>query len=397
MSAHRIKVIFYDQATAMGGSLMVLSHLFKELDRSRINPMLVTALSMEELNGLFDQEDIVWAKKAPFNYATRIKWESISARMLIPARLVAYTHTLAEILFNSLFQLQLLMLLYKKKVDLIHINNGFLPFFIAWILRVPAIFHCHGLQTRQRSRLVNKLLFRCRAFIAISQAVSSSAMVAGYPKEKIKLIYNPAPLGPEDSKFVLRRKLGIPQARMIVTHVGRLVPWKGQLQFLQAFARIDSRGKNLLALIVGDSGEGFSDEYKRQLLRFVEEHSLAAKVRFTGHVTNALSIMAASDIVVHSSIEPEPFGLVITEAMSAGVATIASDLGAPSEIIEHGVDGLIVSPLNAEELGSAIQFLLDNDVVRNSFAERGKQKAASLYSASTYANKVTELYEECLK
>lgn len=396
MNKRRLNIVFYDQATAMGGSLMVLSHLFKELDRSRVNPMLVTALSMNELEGLFNQEDVIWAKKAPLNYATRIKWETASAGTFLPTRAVAYAHTLAEILFNSIFQLQLLLLLRRKKIDLIHINNGFLPLFIAWILRVPSIFHCHGLQSSERSGLVSKFLFKSRAFIAISQAVSTSATVAGYPKEKIKLIYNPAPLGPSESKLALRRKLGIPEVGLVVTHVGRLVPWKGQLQFLQAFARIDSRGKSILALIVGDSGEGFSDEYRRQLQQFVEEHSLTNKVRFTGHATNVLSIMAASDIVVHSSIEPEPFGLVITEAMSAGAAIIASDLGAPREIIHHGFDGLIASPLNAEELGAAIQCLIDDDGIRNSLAEQGRQKAASLYSASIYANKITELYEECV-
>src|SRR5262249_4657675 len=155
-------------------------------------------------------------------------------------------------------------------------------------------------------------------------------------------------------------KYGVPEGAVVLAHVGRVIRWKGQLEFLKAFSRMAALCPEAFVLVVGDDVEEFSSEYPRSLRELVAEHGLKDRVVFTGYVANVLSLMSAADIVVHSSIHPEPFGLVITEAMAAGAAVVAARLGAPTEIVTHGVTGLLIDPENEQEFAAALVALVEN-------------------------------------
>jgi len=100
------------------------------------------------------------------------------------------------------------------------------------------------------------------------------------------------------------------------------------------------------------------------------------------------------DILVHASIEPEPFGLVITEAMVHGVPVIAANTGAPLEIIRHGVTGFVVDPNDTEQLTSRIVDLATDSELRRRIGERGRRDALDRFNAPSYAKRFEDLYDQ---
>jgi glycosyltransferase involved in cell wall biosynthesis len=107
---------------------------------------------------------------------------------------------------------------------------------------------------------------------------------------------------------------------------------------------------------------------------------LAERVGFTGFVSAVAPAMRALDIVVHASTEPEPFGLVIAEAMACGRAVIASAAGGATEIIEDGVDALTHRPGDVSALARLIAQLAGDAALRQRLGH-----AAALASAQRFA------------
>lgn len=129
----------------------------------------------------------------------------------------------------------------------------------------------------------------------------------------------------------------------------------------------------------------------------MREKKLDGRVIFTGQVSNIMELMSYSDVVVHSSIEPEPFGLVIIEGMSAGAAVIAARLGAPVEIIEHGETGLLVDPKDPVEFADALRVLVQDAQFRERIARAGQIAARERYSPELFARRVEGVYDRVLK
>ena len=88
---------------------------------------------------------------------------------------------------------------------------------------------------------------------------------------------------------------------------------------------------------------------------------MSDRVILTGVRSDIPRIMAASDIVVHSASEPEPFGRVIVEAMAAGRPVVATAAGGVLDIIEDQVTGLLVPSKNVTLMAKAIQQFLQNE------------------------------------
>ncbi len=115
-------------------------------------------------------------------------------------------------------------------------------------------------------------------------------------------------------------------------------------------------------------------------------------VIITGFVKNVQSFYQLMDVCVHTSIEPEPFGLVITEAMAYGVPVVASDRGAPKEIIKHGVDGFIVDPEETGKLAETIIQLLSDEDLRCKIGDKGSESVRRDYNLTNYSQLIKRVY-----
>lgn len=398
-SAQRTRIVFFDEAVAFGGSVVVLAHLLDNLDRTRFQPFVVTSLDAPSIRKLFRSEDVLCWFQPRLSYAHRIRWMSkcpISAEWA--RRLWAYLFTGIAFLANLPGHIRLFAKVWLTHPDIIHVNNGREGLMAAKFFRFPFVLHFHGM-THGFIYGTYDVRFAAAAFVSISKFITDEAIKLGVPADRITDIPNPAPRfeRSEVDRAAWRSKFGLKDEMVAFAHVARVIRWKGQLEFLQAFAIAAPKCPDAVALIVGDDVEGLSAEYPKSLRAVVAEAGLQDRVIFTGHVENIVSLMSAMDVVVHSSIDPEPFGLVITEAMAAGTAVIAARLGAPIEIVEHGVSGLLVDPKDSIEFAHAIESLAKDPQTRQKLGEEGQRMARTRYAPELFAERIQAVYDAILQ
>ena len=132
-------------------------------------------------------------------------------------------------------------------------------------------------------------------------------------------------------------------------------------------------------VIVG--GALFGEEaYEEKLKELTRELGIADRVTFAGHLDDVPKVMAACDVVVHCSTAPEPFGLVIVEAMMVGTPVIASAAGGAREIVVHGETGLLTPPGDENTLASAIRSNLDQPIRSATMSGKAKERAIQKFS-----------------
>jgi glycosyltransferase involved in cell wall biosynthesis len=135
--------------------------------------------------------------------------------------------------------------------------------------------------------------------------------------------------------------------------VGRLQPWKGQHLLVQAVAELRDAGVDASALVVGGEAFGESAGFERALHEQVRNLCLEGCVHFTGHVEDPTPYLHAGDVCVNAS-DGEPFGIVLLEAMAAGLPVVAVDRAGPREIVQPGTTGVLIEQATVWELRSAL-------------------------------------------
>lgn len=169
--------------------------------------------------------------------------------------------------------------------------------------------------------------------------------------------------------------------------IARLSPWKGQDVFLRAFAEAFG-GTDASARLVGSALFG-ENEVQEQLRQLVLELGIEQQVEFRGFREDVVGELLELDIAVHASTIPEPFGLVVLEAMATGVPIIAADEGGPAEVITSGVDGLLVRPRDPSALAAALRQLAGDADLRAALAAAGRTTASAYTPERTAAGIVT--------
>jgi len=177
----------------------------------------------------------------------------------------------------------------------------------------------------------------------------------------------------------LRRAAGVPTDAPLISLVGRLQPWKGQREFLRAAALVARSHPTARFAIVGGAILGWEGDYPHELKRLAVSLGIDEQVIFTGHTEDVPRWLAASDIVVNAS-DPEPFGLVVIEAMAAGCAVVALATGGPRDIIEDGRTGVLCRGRSPEELAAPIDRLIENPMLRVGIGAAARERIARHFS-----------------
>lgn len=181
---------------------------------------------------------------------------------------------------------------------------------------------------------------------------------------------------------------------VVVGHFARLQRWKGGEVFLRAAAETARRRPDARFVVVGGALYGWEEEYASSLPALAHELGIADRVAFLGHRTDALSVMAACDVVAHASLRPEPLGLVVLEAMALGRAVVATRTGGPEELIEHGVTGMLVRPGDPTGLSDAIGELANDEGVRHRLGTAASRTVRERWSAERMAEQFAALYAD---
>ncbi|MEE4718155.1 glycosyltransferase [Pseudomonas alliivorans] len=229
------------------------------------------------------------------------------------------------------------------------IAHRFKPVYIALLaarLPVIGVHHAFG-DYQRRSRKLFANLFRKRlSLLGVSDSVRDDMRksLPAWPAERIETLYNRIDVeqlqGSQFSAEDARVELGLSPSAWIVGNVGRLHPDKDQATLLRGFAlALPSLPENSQLVILG---KGRLGESLKELAR---ELGIGANVLFLGQVADARRYFKAFDVFALSS-DHEPFGMVLLEAMVAGVPVVATSCGGAREVVE---DVGLLFPLGDEQ------------------------------------------------
>jgi glycosyltransferase involved in cell wall biosynthesis len=172
----------------------------------------------------------------------------------------------------------------------------------------------------------------------------------------------------------IRAQIGAGDAKLVGVF-GRLSLWKGQAVFIDAIAKLPGT----IGVIIG--GPLFGHEaFAAELTQKVAALGLQDRIRFLGFRDDIPALMAAMDIIVHSSIAPEPFGRVVVEGMLAGKPVVASSAGGVLEIIENDKTGYLYKPGDADALAGTLQIILDDPAKADMVADAGRARAQKTFT-----------------
>jgi glycosyltransferase involved in cell wall biosynthesis len=190
-----------------------------------------------------------------------------------------------------------------------------------------------------------------------------------------------------EERRALRAELGLPQEGFVVALFGRVKKFKGQHLLLDAMAQLLGAGVEVNALIVGRAMEkGYLAEQQRR----AGLPPLAGHVHFRDFMENPQRPMQACDCVLLAS-EEETFGLVLAEAMRAGVAVIGSDRGGVPEIIDHGKTGLLFRSGDSADLAEQLRRYIEEPALKEANAAAGKADADRRFDEADHFERLRQL------
>ncbi|MDO5102170.1 MAG: glycosyltransferase [Lautropia sp.] len=193
-------------------------------------------------------------------------------------------------------------------------------------------------------------------------------------------------LSSSDERGMSEAEDGQAEGSILLLFVGRLVEHKNLPRLLMAFARLlDSRPAARLLLAGGGPLE-------QPLQQQIQALGLGGKAILLGERDDVPTLMAAADIVVLPSLR-EGLSNVILEAMALGRPVIGTRVGGTPEIIEDGMNGLLVEATDVPALSEAMQRLIDDAELRQRIGMAGQQRVSEHYSPEAMVEAMWREYE----
>lgn len=187
----------------------------------------------------------------------------------------------------------------------------------------------------------------------------------------------------------VRASLGIAPDRPVALTVGSLTPQKSQDVLLRAMAAARGAAPGALLLIAGEG------RLREPLERLHSELGLGDTVRFLGARGDVPDLMEACDVFVLSSSR-EGLSVTLLEAMRAGRAALATDVGGNREAVADGVTGRVVPVGDVTRMATALVELLASPSPRAAFGEAGRARWRERFTATRMVAATEALYREAL-
>ena len=366
-SASGTAIAFCENGAGYGGAVISLAAFLEQLPAT-YSAHLYTALATPPYQQLARLG--AWRQLRPVSLLNRARLE----RSGIP-----FASTVDN-LFNMLpTALRYYFAFKRDRIALVYLNNDAVCNIAAAVAArmagLPTILHARGFHGDSRgSRWV---LGNVRHCIAVSTAVREGLLALGMRPEQCTVVaegldltqFRPRPPSP-----ALRAELGIDEGQPVITRVGGLVDWTGQDVLLDAAPAILARHPGAHILLVG-AAYGADRAFADMIAARSASAAFGGRVRLLGGRADVAEILALSTVVLHASTKPEPFGRTFLEGMALGKAVIASNEGGPLDVIEHGVDGLLIAPRDPSILSAAVLRLLEDPALAASLGHNAARTA----------------------
>lgn len=183
-----------------------------------------------------------------------------------------------------------------------------------------------------------------------------------------------------------RAEFGLTDDDIVVGYVGNFAFGKGHVQLIHAFDTVRRRVPNAKLILAGSGNLQEVDDAVGRL-------GLGRRIVFAGWREDAAAVYNAMDIFVQPSLS-EAFSQVLVEAMGCGLPVIATNIGGAAEVIENGVDGILIDPNDIDAIAREVIDLATDVNSRSEIAERGRRNVRERFSAEMMVERHIELYEK---
>jgi phosphatidylinositol alpha-mannosyltransferase len=273
--------------------------------------------------------------------------------------------------------------------EVVHVHEPLSPstsMLVARATTAPVVATFHAGHDRSRlmraaAPILRSTYARIDARIAVSHA-AADFLATAFPGP-VEIVPN----GVEVERFARATRVatGLPVGRRILW-VSRLDPQKGFPLLVRAFAGLAREIPDLHLVVVGDG----RDRNAVDLLA----PDVRARVAMLGAIANAElpAYLAGADVFAAPAVGHESFGVILVEAMAAGVPVVASDIPGYREVVREDVDGLLVPPGNADLLAERIRQVLEDPDLSKRLAAAGPDRART-FSWDVVVPRIEAIYE----
>ena len=297
---------------------------------------------------------------------------------------------------NAIFQLiKFIKFVKKQRVSIVHTHDFYTNIFGivgAKLAGVEVVIGSLRDTTYVRSfmqRLVQKMVFRLATMIVVNSfGVKQVLRAQGIRINKIKVIKNCVEIDKYVYKDMYRKKdFGYENHQKLVGVVANLRPEKDHQTFLRAASLIKKEMPSAQFLIVGNG------VLRKQLEYMSEQMGLKDDVRFLGERHDIPQIMDLLTVFVLCSRGNEGLPNAILEAMAAGKPIVATDIFGNNELVENGVNGILVPANNPEKLAEKILTVLRDDELAYEMGKRGLLTVKRHHSMEKIINEFELFYD----
>jgi glycosyltransferase involved in cell wall biosynthesis len=295
-------------------------------------------------------------------------------------------------------------LIRRQNVDIIHTHtsrDAWMALFAARLAGRGKVVTTRHVPLAAKRDIVHKYYYsKLAAIICVSQYVRNIFLgdrPAADP-DKVRVVYP----GTDFSRFtpgpstVARDKLGLGAQAVIAGFVGRLTWEKGLDDLVQAMALLKNEAFDLHAVLVGEVNP-ITPDYGEKLLAEARRAGIGDRVHFFGFSKDIPGVMRDFDLLTLPSATPETFGLVLCEAMACGKPVITTATGAQAEIVQDGVNGLIVPPRSPHKLAAALARLAGDRELRETMGQAGHTGVTEKFGLQRMLRDVEQCYASVLE
>lgn len=390
-----MRVLFLSASGALGGSERVLLEMMATLRRTA--PGWRLGLLAVEPGPLLQEASVLGVETMvePLPPAFASLGESGRTRARLLAGLAMSTLPLAR------YRRRLKAALRDWRPDVVHSNALKTHVLAAWSTPAHArlVWHVHDYVS---SRPLSRWLLRMHAGRPATIAANSQSVAADVAQvcgRAVSTVYNTVDLDrftPAGPVADLDQLSGLPDAPRDTVRAGLVATfarWKGHETFLDALAALPDTLPVRGYIVGGPVYQTGRSQYSLAELReAATRRGVSGRVGFVGFLPDTAPAIRALDVVVHASTEPEPFGLVVAEAMACGRAVIVSGAGGALEIVRPGEDAIVCPPGDAAALGRHIQDLARDGARREALGRAARRHARERFSRDRLVGALYELY-----
>jgi glycosyltransferase involved in cell wall biosynthesis len=311
---------------------------------------------------------------------------------------------------------QLYSIFKKEKPQIVHTHTpkaGTLGMFAAKLAGVPIRLHTVAglplMEARGNKRklldAVEKLTYRCSTKVfPNSKGLYDFILKQKYTKPvKLKVLaqgssngidtthFNPSNVS-DETKQDLKQDLYIQSKDFVYVFIGRLVKDKGITELVSAFKNLNIDKPNTKLVLVGSYEADLDPLYPET----IEEININNNIITVGYQSDVRPYLAISDVLVFPSYR-EGFPNVVMQAGAMGLPSIVTDINGCNEIIQQGVNGLIIPAKNVERLQDAMSQILENAVVRLTLHNNARSLICERYERSKVWNAILMEYNVLIK